>query len=80
MQQDYGGLKLLRLNMDQLKDEEDFITIRLIGKGNKERLVYLNNGARDFLNSIPHCPWIGGWSVVLCRKEGREANTRAADN
>ena len=39
------------LNMDQLKAEEDFITIRLIGKGNKERLVYLNNGARDFLKA-----------------------------
>ena len=39
------------LNMDQLKTEEDFITIKLIGKGNKERLVYLNNGGRDFLTA-----------------------------
>jgi site-specific recombinase XerD len=39
------------INLEQLKEEEDFITIRLIGKGNKERLVYLNNGARDFLKA-----------------------------
>jgi len=39
------------LDLDQLKEEEDFITIRLIGKGNKERIVYLNNGARDFLKA-----------------------------
>jgi len=39
------------LDFDQLKEEEDFITIRLIGKGNKERLVYLNNGARDALKA-----------------------------
>ena len=39
------------LNLDQLKEEEDFIAVRLIGKGNKERIVYLNNGARDFLKS-----------------------------
>jgi site-specific recombinase XerD len=39
------------INLEQLKEEEDFIAIRLIGKGNKERLVYLNNGARDFLKT-----------------------------
>ncbi len=35
------------LDIEQLKEEEDYISIRLIGKGNKERLVYLNNGGRD---------------------------------
>jgi site-specific recombinase XerD len=39
------------LDVDQLKTEEDFIALRLIGKGNKERLVYLNNGGRDFLTA-----------------------------
>ena len=37
--------------LEQLTEEEDFITIRLIGKGNKERLVYLNNGAKDFIKA-----------------------------
>ena len=39
------------LDVEHLKEEEDFITIRLIGKGNKERLVYLNNGAKDVLKA-----------------------------
>jgi site-specific recombinase XerD len=39
------------LGLDELKEEEDLITIRLIGKGNKERLVYLNNGGRDALKA-----------------------------
>ena len=39
------------LNLDQLKEEEDFIAVQLIGKGNKERIVYLTNGGRDFLKA-----------------------------
>jgi integrase len=43
-----GGLRraeLAGLTLDSLQDGDDTLTIRLTGKGGKERLVYLDNGA-----------------------------------
>ncbi len=39
------GRKLVTINMGDFRDD----TIRITGKGNKERLVYLNNACLDAL-------------------------------
>ena len=43
--------EIVSLSVDDLIEREDqAFTVRLVGKGNKERLLYLHNGAADALN------------------------------
>jgi site-specific recombinase XerD len=43
--------EIASLNLDQISEESEFISVKVIGKGNKERIVYLNNGALNALKS-----------------------------
>jgi integrase/recombinase XerD len=43
--------EIASLNVDQVSEDGEYLAVKVIGKGNKERIVYLNNGALNALKS-----------------------------
>jgi len=43
--------EIASLDLDQIEEEGEFLSVKVVGKGNKQRIVYLNNGALNALKS-----------------------------
>ncbi len=67
--------ELVGLNINDLNFDDR--TIRLLGKGNKERMIHMNEGCADALNEyLMHRPDVDGEKAVFLSKQKRRISAR----